>query len=380
MAELFIGVMSGTSMDAVDAVLVDFDGPPRTVARTSRPFPPDLHARLTTLVDGGAAPIAEVMELDVEVGRLFARAANAVIEQARVARRDIRAIGSHGQTVWHHPRGDTPFTAQFGDPNVIAEVTGLTTVADFRRRDVAAGGEGAPLAAAFHRVLFRSPDEDRVILNIGGIANATFLPRVSGAAATGFDTGPGNTLMDAWVCRHLGQRMDEDGRWAAGGRVLPDLLSALLADPYFHEPPPKSTGREYFNLAWLNRALQTLSPAPDTRNVQATLCELSAATIADGVRTFVPSCQRVLACGGGTRNGALMGRLRALLGGACPVQTTRDYGIEPEWVEAVTFAWLAKQTLECRAVDLRSITGSRHPVVLGGIYQSGGRYQTSDFR
>lgn len=367
MAELFIGLMSGTSMDGVDAALVDLADHPRLIDSHSHPIPAALQERLAALYGPSAPNLHEAMELDVQLGHLFAQAASTLIGQSRTPRERIRAVGSHGQTVYHRPGGNFPVSVQLGDPNVIAECTGLTTVADFRRRDLAAGGQGAPLAPVFHQVMFRSGQEDRVVLNIGGIANLTVLPRDAAAQVTGFDTGPGNTLMDGWARRHLGRSMDDRGHWAAGGQIQPTLLQALLDHAYFRLAPPKSTGRETFNLQWLDDVLAAFSPAPAGIDVQATLCELTARSIADAVARFVPYCQRLLVCGGGAHNTALMERLAALLAQST-VQTTADHGLGPDWVEAATFAWLAKQTLDGNAVDLRSVTGSRHPVMLGGLY------------
>lgn len=367
MAELFIGMISGTSMDAVDAALIDFEPAPRLVSSHSQTIPDGLRQRLIALHDDTPPALTEVMALDVEMGRLFAATADALLGGAAQPRQAVRAIGSHGQTVYHAPAGATPTSLQIGDPNLIAELTGITTVADFRRRDMAAGGQGAPLAPAFHNAFFRDAGEDRVVLNLGGIANITPLPAGDGPAS-GFDTGPANTLMDAWSRRHLQQPRDDGGRWAAGGKVHPTLLQAMMADPYFQQPPPKSTGRDYFNLHWLDGILGGISPAPPPRDVQATLCELSATTIAAAIQTAFPACSRVLACGGGVHNTALMQRLGALLAPRA-LDTTAEHGLDPKWVEAAAFAWLAKQTVEGRAVDLRAITGSRHPVVLGGIYK-----------
>lgn len=365
----YIGLMSGTSMDAVDAALVDLSRPsPRLLACESRPYPEDIRKRLGELCQTpGTATLDEAMTLDVQLGRLFAAAATAVIEQASLTQADIRAIGSHGQTLYHAPGGDTPFTLQIADPNIIAELTGITTVADFRRRDIAAGGAGAPFAPLFHDVCFRRAGEERVVLNIGGIANITYLPGDTALPASGFDTGPGNTLMDGWIAHSQGRSMDKDGQWAAGGQVHSELLEILLADAYFRSPPPKSTGREYFNLSWLNRALKQSAPSLPPQDVQATLCELTAYSISNAIHRFTPACQRLIVCGGGAHNTTLMRRLAELMD-PCPVVNSDACGLPPDWVEAAAFAWLAQQTLEGRAMDLRAITGARHAVVLGGIY------------
>jgi len=292
---------------------------------------------------------------------------------AGVDARDVVAIGSHGQTIRHRPAGAAydgqhPFTWQIGDGNVIAERTGITTVADFRRRDVAAGGHGAPLLPALHAALLRSPDESRAVLNLGGIANLTLLPRASQDSpgdVRGFDTGPANALLDAWCERHTGARFDADGAFAARGRVDDGLLAQLLADHWFAQPPPKSTGREQFHLDWLQARLGQASRAPE--DVQATLLELTAATIADALRATQPGTTRVLACGGGVHNPRLLERIAARLPGVV-VESTAVHGVDPDFVEAMGFAWLARQTLASRPGNLPSVTGARAPRVLGAIH------------
>ncbi|MGA7799640.1 MAG: anhydro-N-acetylmuramic acid kinase, partial [Gammaproteobacteria bacterium] len=260
MAELFIGLMSGTSVDAVDAALVDFSHPmPTLVASHTHPIEPDLRQALLALAeDRIERPVDRLGELDVTVAERFATAVHRLLAQAQVPAAAVTAIGSHGQTVRHRPAGTAPFTLQIGDPNIIAERTGITTVADFRRRDMAAGGQGAPLAPAFHAAVFRDPSEERVIVNIGGMANITVLPADASGTVFGFDTGPGNALLDAWISCHQGTGFDRDGAWAASGQVWPELRERLLADPYFTAPPPKSTGREQFRLEWLDNALAML--------------------------------------------------------------------------------------------------------------------------
>ena len=278
---------------------------------------------------------------------------------------EVRAIGSHGQTIAHHPRALHPCTVQIGDPNVIAERTRITTVADFRRRDLAAGGEGAPLACAFHRAAMSRPDRQRAVVNIGGIANITILP--ADGDVTGFDSGPGNTLMDGWAERHLGVDMDRDGAWASAGRVDETLLGRLRADPYFEKAPPKSTGREYFNLNWLEGRLHSERRTLPPEDVQSTLCALSAATIAHGIEEFAGREAEVLVCGGGAHNPALMEALRQRLP-ARKLETTAAAGIGPDWVEAAAFAWLARQTLCGMPGNLPAVTGARRSVVLGAIH------------
>ena len=375
MPELYIGLMSGTSMDAIDAVLADFaaDAAPAVLTHVRCPIPPAMREPLLALcASEGANELENMARLDVRLGRLFAETALTLLRQAAMEPAAIRAIGSHGQTVRHSPSGSEPYTVQIGDPNVIAEITGITTVADFRRRDVAAGGQGAPLVPAFHQAVFQSRDEDRVVLNIGGMANITLLPRALDQPVSGFDTGPGNVLLDTWAARHLGQPLDEGGRWAAGGAVHTPLLERLLDDPYFKLVPPKSTGREYFNLTWLTSALGGIEPPPTPQDVQATLCVLTAASIARAIGRYAPHTRRVLACGGGVHNVTLMEHLARRLD-PCSLETTSSYGLEPQWVEATAFAWLAKQTLELKAGNLPSVTGARRRVVLGGIYA--GRYK-----
>jgi anhydro-N-acetylmuramic acid kinase len=277
----------------------------------------------------------------------------------------VKAIGSHGLTVRHQASGAYPFSLQIGDPNRIAHITGITTVADFRRRDVAAGGQGAPLVPVFHAAAFRSAEENRVVLNLGGIANITVLPADPASPVIGFDAGPGNGLLDFWMQRHKGQNYDTGGAWAARGRVIPDLLRALRDEPYFSLPPPKSTGKELFNPSWLGGKIRDFA-ATEPVDVQATLAELTALSVAEAIGQYASETRRLLVCGGGTHNADLLGRLRLLVG--CPVESTEKFGIAPDWVEAMAFAWLARQTLLGQPGNLMEVTGANTPVVLGGIY------------
>ena len=367
MAELFLGLISGTSADAIDAALVDLEGAPRLVAARARPYEAGLRARVLELSQRlDPIALADYARLDVEIGRAFAAAAIALLEQAGVARHAVRAIGSHGQTLLHLPRAAVPCTLQAGDPNVIAETTGITTVADFRRRDVAAGGEGAPLMPVFHAAFLAHAHETRVALNLGGIANITRID--PDGAVQGFDTGPANALLDAWSMRHRGTPHDENGAWARSGRVDAALLQALLAEPYFAQSAPKSTGRDQFQLGWLaarSPLHTTLAPA----DVQATLAELTALSVADAVRRAAPRAARVVACGGGVHNAFLMERL-AMAVAPMPLETSDAYGVPADHVEAIGFAWLAQATLEARAGNIPSVTGARGPRVLGGIYSA----------
>ncbi|MBK8537821.1 MAG: anhydro-N-acetylmuramic acid kinase [Candidatus Competibacteraceae bacterium] len=368
MAKYLIGLMSGTSMDAVDAALVRFtDAPiPDLTLRHSLPVPISLREELLAVAQPGSNEIDHMMRLDADVARLFARAAGELLAQAGLKPSQIQAIGSHGQTIRHVPDGPEPYTVQIGNPSLIAELTGITTVADFRRRDMAAGGQGAPLAPAFHAAFFRTHAEERIVLNIGGIANITRLSADPDIPVSGFDTGPGNILLDAWSRQHLGMPLDENGAWAVSGCPLPELLAAGLDDPYFRLPPPKSTGREYFNPDWLNAKLAAL-PDAHPRDVQATLLELTAVSIANAIRHYAAMTQRMLICGGGVHNRALMDRLRARLAGI-PVESTAVHGIDPDFLEAMGFAWLAKRTLDGVPGNLPEVTGARGLRILGGIY------------
>ncbi len=360
----YIGLMSGTSMDAVDAALVSFtqDGVKLTASH-SHPIPADIHAPLNELVQHGQFDIHRYGELDIKLGQLFAEAANTLLEQNQISHTEIAAIGSHGQTVFHAANHRTPFTLQIGDPNVIAEHTNITTVADFRRRDIAAGGQGAPLVPAFHNKVFRSPHTNRIILNIGGIANITVLPADQNQPVFGFDTGPGNTLMDMWAQKHLNAPYDKHGQWASEGNINSALLQQCLSDNYFALPPPKSTGRELFNLPWLNKQVCEDS----AENIQATLCELTIESIALAIEQYTANRDELYICGGGARNRYLMNRLKTRLENI-KIATTDTLGIDPDWVEAAAFAWLAQQTLAQLPGNLPEATGASHPVVLGGIY------------
>ncbi len=371
MNPLFIGLMSGTSLDGIDAALVQFDDasrdkPVSVLAIHYQPYPPDFRTRLGALCFADTIRLPELGALDTVLAGLFAEAANTLIESSGIDRRSILAIGSHGQTVYHHPTGATPFTLQIGDPNRIAQLTGITTIADFRRRDVAAGGQGAPLTPGFHHACLRSNEENRVVVNIGGIANLTCLPRDPEAHVLGFDPGPGNTLMDVWISKHLGLALDKDGQWAASGRVSEALVREWLDDPYFARSAPKSTGQEYFSEQWLTRHLQQHDLPPE--DVQASLLELTARSITDAIQRYQPDSERVLLCGGGYRNTALVRRIQERLD--CPLDSTGVCGVDPDWVEAAAFAWLARQTYTGQPGNLPAVTGAGCPVILGGIYRA----------
>lgn len=366
MTQLFIGLMSGTSIDSIDAVLVDFSFKPlKLIAAHKEKISSELKRRVLDLCVPAADEINRLGSLDVEMGELFARACLNLLKKACITPNKITAIGSHGQTIRHAPLGKYPFTLQIGDPNIIAYLTGITTVADFRRRDLAADGQGAPLTPAFHQYIFHDSQHDVAIVNIGGMANITVLPRAKNAPIIGFDIGPGNVLLDAWIKKQRNLDYDRDGKWSSSGAVNRTLLHKLLRDPYFKLKPPKSTGREYFNLKWLRKHLKTRIKPQD---VQATLLELTALTITDAVNLYAKKSQQIFICGGGAYNKYLFKRLQKL-NFSRQVLSTRALGVDPILVESIAFAWFAKQSLARRPIDLTSVTGAKKSVILGGIYQ-----------
>ncbi|WP_368563161.1 anhydro-N-acetylmuramic acid kinase [Pseudoxanthomonas sp. UTMC 1351] len=368
-SNLYLGLISGTSADGIDAALVRFSehsSPLRCELVMGRTYPwdPALREELIVLGQGAETVSLDALgSLDAQTALAFADAALNLVSAAGLSRSSVAAIGSHGQTIRHRPHANPPFTWQLGDGNVIAERTGINTVADFRRRDVAAGGHGAPLMPAFHAALLHTPDENRAVLNLGGIGNFTLLPKHGDVR--GFDTGPANALMDAWCERHTGKPFDAAGAFAASGRVDDALLSRLLADSWFSLPPPKSTGREQFHLRWLEMQLDDSDRTP--ADVQATLLELTAITVADALRATQPDTHRVLVCGGGVHNRALMARITARLP-ATKVESTAAHGLDPDYVEAMGFAWLARETLAGRPSNLPSVTGAKGLRVLGAVY------------
>jgi anhydro-N-acetylmuramic acid kinase len=359
---LYIGLMSGTSLDGVDAVLVDLaEAGPRPVAHAEIPFEFALRRDLLALNAPGDNEIERAATAGNALASLYARAVSRVLEASGTPASMVHAIGCHGQTVRHRP--ERGYTTQIGNAALLAELTGIRVVADFRSRDVAAGGQGAPLAPAFHAAVFADPAEDRIVLNLGGIANLTWLPR--NGSVLGFDSGPGNCLLDGWAQRHLGTPLDAGGAWAAGGHVIGALLAQMLKEPYLAALPPKSTGRDLFNDSWLQRSLRGGEQA---RDVQATLLEFTARSIVDaGTRHCGGGFRRMIVCGGGARNAALMARLAALAAPAT-VESSAQHGIDPQWVEALAFAWLARRTLEGQPGNLASVTGARGPRVLGAIH------------
>ncbi|EMM0380679.1 anhydro-N-acetylmuramic acid kinase [Pluralibacter gergoviae] len=360
----FIGVMSGTSLDGVDVVLAAIDD--HVVAQQaslSYPVPLALKEAILAICQGQQLTLSQYGQLDTRLGHLFADAVLALMQQERLSANDVVAIGCHGQTVWHEPEGDAPHTLQIGDNNIIAARTGVTVVGDFRRRDIALGGQGAPLVPAFHHALLAHPVERRIVLNIGGIANLSLL--FPGQPVKGHDTGPGNMLMDAWIWRQRGKPYDKDAEWASSGKVVLPLLQDMLSDPWFALPAPKSTGREYFNYGWLERQL-ALYPALAGQDVMATLTELTAVTISEQA-LLSGGCERLLVCGGGSRNPLLMARLACLLPGT-EVTTTDEAGVSGDDMEALAFAWLAWRTLEGLPGNLPAVTGASAPTILGVIF------------
>jgi len=358
--ELYIGLMSGTSMDGVDAALCEVDETRcKLVASLEYPFPPALKEKILGMLESPTS-LADVGETGYRLGILFSEAVNALLAQENVEAREIRAVGSHGQTLWHQPYGDMPFSMQLGDANVIAARTHIDVVSDFRGKDIALGGEGAPFAPVFHRFLFDCLAKKIGVLNIGGMANLSVL----GERLIGFDTGPGNVLMDLWIGKQRGYAFDSNGAWAEEGRVNRALLEAMLSEPYFAKAAPKSTGRELFNEMWLNarlRSHQEVSP----EDVQATLLELTVQSAADAARRY--GLEHLLVCGGGVKNSFLMHRLAEELEETA-VNSTDAYGVDSDQVEAMLFAWLAYKRLNSEPVELSSVTGAKHNGILGGVY------------
>lgn len=364
---LCVGLMSGTSLDGIDAALLRCGDDIELLATLDYPLPPELRETAAGLCQPGDSEIDRLGALDRDLGARFADATLALLAKAGAAPDAIRAIGSHGVTLRHRPASagwTTPFTLQIGDPNTIAERTGITTVADFRRRDIAAGGEGAPLAPAFHAAVFGRDGEARAIVNIGGIANATLLD--GRRLLAGFDTGPGNTLLDYWAGVHLGTPCDRNGAWGAEGQVHSELLENLAAHPWLRRRGPRSTGKEMFSPAWLQDILDR-GPRINPRDIQATLAELTARCIAGSIQEQMPKLDGVYICGGGSRNTDLMRRLYRHLSPA-ELDTTAALGIDPDWVEAAAFAWLAWRSLEGLSGNAPAVTGAQGERVLGGIY------------
>lgn len=359
---LYLGVMSGTSLDGLDIALIEQADNTRLLATRYLPMPQALHDALLALCASGPDELARAAIAEQQWVQLAAQGVNELLAEHGIAANQVRAIGSHGQTVRHEPaRG---FSIQIGNPALLAELTGISVVSDFRRRDVAAGGQGAPLVPAFHEALFASPTNTCAVLNIGGFSNLSLLEPEQ--PVHGFDCGPGNVLLDAWIQRHQGLSYDQEGEWAASGHVQTGLLQALLGDAYFQSQGPKSTGRELFNLAWLDQHLQSLAPLAEA-DVQATLLELTAVSITDALKAAQQTTDTLLVCGGGARNQTLMRRLAQLLPNS-HVTSTDEQGVPADWVEAMAFAWLAHCCLEGLPANRPTVTGARGLRVLGAIY------------
>ena len=361
MPELYVGLMSGTSLDGVDAVLADFAGDQtHVIEHRHQAFAPALRAELLALNHSGVDELRRAALAGNALAREYASLVNALLAQCSAVAHTVAAVGCHGQTVRHQPADG--YTIQLVNGSLLAELTGITVICDFRSRDIAAGGEGAPLVPAFHHAVFASPEFDRVIVNLGGISNVTHLP--AAAPATGFDCGPGNVLLDACAQQHLKQPFDGDGAWARTGKVIPGLLERLLNNVYFRRAPPKSTGRDTFNADWLARQLTgTEAPA----DVQATLLALTATGIAEAIAKFCASAREVYVCGGGARNSSLVELLSSHLAPR-KIANTAVLGVDAEHVEALAFAWLARQTLKSRPGNLPAVTGARGPRILGAIH------------
>ena len=362
---LFIGLMSGTSIDAIDAVLISFDNnTPDLIGSHSQPIPADLKASILQLCDPHRDSVQLFGETDHRLGKLYAETSLCLLNKLELKSTDIKAIGCHGQTIRHIPpdQNGIAYSLQIGDANIVAAKTNIAVVADLRRKDMALGGQGAPLVPAFHRQVFASTHRHRVIVNIGGIANITSLP--TDGSCSGFDTGPGNILMDLWSQTHLGTSYDHNGDWAASGTVQQALLKQLKHCDFFATPPPKSTGRELFNRSWLNRQLADFCHlAP--QDIQATLLQLTADSICDAIEELATPAEEIYICGGGAFNSRLLSALTERLP---HVSTTENLGIAPNWVEACAFAWLAKQRLDHQAGNLVAVTGAKKQTILGALY------------
>jgi anhydro-N-acetylmuramic acid kinase len=360
----YVGLMSGTSMDAIDAALVEFDN--KANLKLYREYPIDNSLRHQVRLINEKSDLGHIADLDHELGHLFAKAVNDLLKEANVSADQVNAIGSHGQTILHKPNTTHKTSIQIADPNIICAETDITTVADFRRMDMAFGGQGAPLASAFHQYQFQQDNKSIVILNIGGIANITLLPS-DDSKVIGFDTGPGNGLLDDWIQLNKNEEYDKDSLWASTGNENNELLEQLLSDNYFSQAAPKSTGREYFNLDWLKEYLSKHGAEISSEDVQATLLKLSAQTISNAINDAAKEYDEVLLCGGGAYNPVLIKSLQDLLPNM-KVSTTMDYGLTPDCIEAITFAWLAKQRIENKPSNLISVTGANKKVLLGGVY------------
>ncbi len=367
LSDLYIGLMSGTSVDSIDAVLVDFsDASPHLIASLNKDWPLEIRNAIFATRYLTDNELSSLQQLDSKIGDIFAQTTNALLKQAGITTTAVKAIGSHGQTIRHQPNAANPFSLQIGDATRIAQQTNINVVSNFRTADIEMGGQGAPLVPAFHQAVFHSDKKNRAIVNIGGIANITALPKQRNKPVIGFDTGPGNNLMDAWSTRHKRGNYDKNGDFAASGTTNTHLLAKLLRENYFQLAPPKSTGFELFNLTWLDKYLASSpSTALKSTEVQSTLCDLTAISIIQAISQSAENTDEIYICGGGVHNKELMRRLQMLT--KLPVTSTQQLGIHPDWVEAMTFAWLAKQRIKDLPGNLPAVTGAKHSVVLGNI-------------
>ena len=355
--------MSGTSLDGIDTALLDLSGAkPILLATHYQTYSADLIEALLALHLPAHNELHHSQLVSQQLAQAYATATRALLREANIDAKQVRAIGCHGQTIRHCP--DAAYTIQLGNAALLAELSGICVVSDFRSRDIAAGGQGAPLVPAFHDKMLRHPEKHRVIVNIGGISNLTNL--APGKPTSGFDCGPGNLLMDAWIKLHHGKPYDKNGAWASSGKVIPALLQSMLAEPYLHTPPPKSSGRDLFNMAWLKQKLNGQELPVD---VQATLLALTTHTISTSIMEHCQGAEEIYVCGGGAHNAALLDQLQHMLGKA-NVQLTDHLGIDADWLEAIAFAWLAQQTMHGKPANLPQATGARHPCILGAIYQA----------
>ncbi len=364
----YIGLISGTSTDAIDAVAVEINNQGNITQNAGLAYPIDEKTRNEIFsIQSNPTSLENIGQLDSKLGAIFAAATLELINTAKLDKKQIIAIGSHGQTIKHDPNCDHPYTIQIGNPAIIAEKSDITTVADFRRRDIAAGGQGAPLVLAFHQA-WLGKQANSVVLNMGGIANITVLAEQSNQPRMGFDTGPANTLIDVWTRKHLHKAFDDNGQWAKSGTVNQQLLSSLLKHPYFRKVPPKSADISQFNLAWLENFVQMFTDIA-AEDVAATLIELTVMSIKDALTAWAHGTEQVIACGGGCRNEHLMNQLAKRL---YPIRltTSAEFGIDPDWVEATAFAWLARQTLLKKPGNAYHSTGASHPCILGAIYHA----------
>jgi len=357
----YIGIMSGTSLDAIDVALCKINKQKCTLIRAIEyPFEPLLKQEILEIIENNQTTLSLIGSIDMQLGKLFGDAVNYLLQKVAISPHQIEAIGSHGQTLWHHPQGKYPFSMQLGDPNTLVAQTGIKVVADFRRKDIALGGEGAPLAPAFHHFAFASLKQKTAVVNIGGMANITIVD----TPLLGYDTGCGNVLLDSWIQKYQGKSYDKGGAWASLGQVNKELLKSMLQEPFFHQKAPKSTGREKFNLAWIE--FYTKEFAISAVDIQATLLELTAQTIANEVKLY--NIELVLLCGGGAKNQVLVAKIRELLPIA-KVETTDSYGVSSDYMEAMAFAWLAYKRILNEKVNLKDVTGARENGVLGGVFE-----------